>query len=119
MPGETELSGSGLAGVLAHNGNGAEMSLASPAAIAHICRKYHILEMAMFGSAARGDGTSASDIDLCVDFEPGYHPGLGWFDLEEELEALLGRPVDLNRKTLLKPLIRTEALRDAVLLYAA
>ena len=95
------------------------MSLASPAAIAHICRKYHILEMAMFGSVARGDGTSASDIDLCVDFEPGYHPGLGWFDLEEELEALLGRPVDLNRKTLLKPLIRTEALRDAVLLYAA
>ena len=58
-------------------------------------------------------------MDVFVEFEPGYHPGLGWFDLEEALEALLGRRVDLGRKSLLKPRVRREAIRDAVVLYAS
>ena len=48
----------------------------------------------MFGSVARGDETAASDIDFLVDFEPGS----SLFDLlhiSEELEQLLGVPVDV------------------------
>jgi predicted nucleotidyltransferase len=44
---------------------------------------------------------------------------MGFFDLEEELTALFGRRVDLGRKSLLKPLLRLSALRDAVVLYPA
>ena len=88
------------------------------ASIDAICRKYRVVEMAVFGSVARADARSDSDVDIYIEFEPGYHPGLGWFDLEEELERLFGRRVDLSRKSLLEPRVRRQALRDAVVLYA-
>lgn len=96
-----------------------ELRNTAGASIEEICRKYHIQELAVFGSVARSDDRSDSDVDVYVEFNPGYHPGLGWFDLEEALESLLGRRVDLSRKSLLKPRVRREALRDAVVLYAA
>ena len=68
--------------------------------------------------AARGEAGSESDVDVCIEFKPGHHPGVKWFDLEEELEARFVRRVDLSRKSLLKPHVRSEALRDAVVLYA-
>jgi predicted nucleotidyltransferase len=48
----------------------------------------------VFGSVARGDDTPDSDVDLLVAFEPGG----SLFDLlhlTPELEALLGRSVDV------------------------
>lgn len=50
--------------------------------------------ISVFGSVARGEETAASDIDFLVEFEPGS----SLFDLlhiSEELEALLGVPVDV------------------------
>lgn len=87
--------------------------------LAEICRRFEIRELAVFGSAARSDFHSGSDIDLMVEFRPGYHPGLGWFDLEEQLQAAFGRKVDLGQKALLKPRVRQEAERDRIVLYAA
>lgn len=87
--------------------------------LAEICRRYRIVELAVFGSAARGDMRPDSDVDVLVEFEPGAHPGLGLFRLEEELADLFGHPVDMTRKALLKPLVRPSALHDAVILYAA
>lgn len=100
----------------------ARMTLASgldiPAdTVADICRRYRIRELAIFGSAARGDMTSSSDVDVMVEFEPGYHPGLGWFDLEEDLARALGRKADITQKSLLKPRVRNSALKDAVVVY--
>ena len=89
----------------------------STAAVSEICSRYHIRQLALFGSVARGEAREESDVDVYVEFEAGFHPSLGWFDLEEELERLLGRHVDLSRKSLLKPRVRREALRDAVVLY--
>ncbi len=48
----------------------------------------------MFGSVARGDATSSSDIDLLVDFGPNSSL-LDLIHLEEALSALLGCSVDL------------------------
>jgi hypothetical protein len=96
--------------------SGIEVSAESVAAI---CARYRICELAVFGSAARGDMRPGSDVDILVEFEPGAHPGLGFFELEEELTELFGRRVGLGRKSLLKPLVRPSALRDAVVLYAA
>ena len=87
--------------------------------IADICRRYQIRELAIFGSAARGDMRPDSDVDIMIELEPGTHPGLGWFDLEEELEAAFGRKIDAMQKKLLKRHIRAEAEHDAVVLYAA
>ena len=96
-----------------------ELRSQSAASIEHLCRKYRIREMAVFGSVARAEDRGDSDVDIFVEFEPGYHPGLGWFDLEDELASLFGRQVDLSTKSLLKPRVKREALRDAVVLYAA
>ena len=38
--------------------------------IAEVCHWYQVKELAVFGSAARGDARPGSDIDLLVDFLP-------------------------------------------------
>jgi uncharacterized protein len=84
-----------------------------------LCQRFHVRELAVFGSLARGEARQDSDADVCIEFEDGYHPGLGWFELEEELERIFGRKVDLSRKLLLKARVRDTALRDALVLYEA
>jgi uncharacterized protein len=91
-------------------------------AIAEICRRYHVHELSVFGSAARGDMKPKSDIDILVEFEPDAPIGLWEFgDLEEELARLLGRKVDLVSKSKrgLKPRVKPHVLRDAKVVYAA
>jgi len=59
-----------------------------------IASRHHASRVRLFGSAARGDDRPDSDIDLLVDFDDGS----SLFDLmrmSRELEALLGRAVDV------------------------
>jgi predicted nucleotidyltransferase len=58
--------------------------------------------VALFGSVARGEEGPTSDVDFLVEFEPGS----SLFDLlhlQDELAALLGRPVDVVSVGGLKP----------------
>lgn len=87
--------------------------------ITEICRRYGVKEMAVFGSAARGDLGPESDIDIMVELLPGSRLGLDFFRMEEDLSALFGRKVDLGSKQSLKPRVRPHALRDARVIYAA
>ncbi|MAG36496.1 MAG: nucleotidyltransferase [Dehalococcoidia bacterium] len=60
------------------------------------CRKWQIVELALFGSVLRDDFRTDSDIDVLVAFAPNTHWSL--FDLvrmEEELTGILGQQVDL------------------------
>lgn len=85
-----------------------------------ICQRYHVRELSIFGSAARGELKPNSDVDLLVDFEPQARIGLlELAGLIEDLSALIGRPVDVAVKPALKPLVRSEVLADARVLYAA
>jgi len=89
-------------------------------AIAEICRIHQVKELSLFGSAARGEMRPDSDFDLLVDFLPGARPGLlGVSAMARELSDLLGRRVDLAVKPALKPLIRSNVLAEARLIYAA
>src|SRR5437016_241418 len=73
-------------------------------ALAELCRRYEIKELALFGSAARGEIGPESDIDILVEFEPGASIGMVRFEsLAEELESLAGCRVDLVTKRGLKP----------------
>lgn len=88
--------------------------------ICEICRRYRVRELAIFGSALREDFGPNSDIDLLVEFEPDARIGfieLG--EIEQELEALLGRPVELVPKSGLRPLLREEVLTNARVLCAS
>jgi predicted nucleotidyltransferase len=90
------------------------------AELRHICERYQVRELAVFGSAARGDLRPNSDLDLLVDFAPEAEIGFIAFNrLAEELSALLGRKVDLVPKAGLKAAIRNQVLAEARLLYAA
>ena len=96
---------------------GAELSLDR---LAQICARYSVRELAVFGSAARGEMRPESDVDLLVDFKPEARLGLVQFArLSEELEGAIGRTVDLVTKPGLKPWLRPSVLREARLLYAA
>ena len=65
-------------------------------AIERFCRRWQITELALFGSVL-GDGFGPeSDIDFLVTFAPEARwTLLDLVDMEQELEALLGRGVDL------------------------
>lgn len=89
-------------------------------ALVALCQKYFVRELSLFGSAARGDMTPASDIDLLVEFIPDAKVDLLDFaGLMLDLTQLVGRKVDLVSKNGLKARIRSSVLQDARLLYAA
>ena len=78
------------------------------AKLAEVCRRYHVLELSVFGSAARGEMRPESDIDLLVEFLPGAKVDLfDYSGLMLDLSKLIGRKVDLVSKKGLKPLIRS------------
>jgi hypothetical protein len=89
-------------------------------ALAALCGRFGVSELALFGSALRDDFRPESDIDVLVSFAPEVHVGfLTLARLRRELEELLGRRVDLVPKAGLKPLIRPEVLAQARTIYAA
>ena len=81
------------------------------------CQKHHIRSLAIFGSFVRNDYGPKSDIDVLVDFEPGFTPGFDFFSIEAELSELLGRKVDLQTTSFLSPEVRQSALSEAVTVY--
>ncbi len=66
-----------------------------PNRLADICAKHHVARLELFGSFVLGDASRGSDLDILVTFEPGAKVGLGIVALQQELEVLFGRPVDL------------------------
>lgn len=87
--------------------------------LAELCLKYGIAELDAFGSVARGSAGPDSDVDLLYVRVPGNDLGMDYFALQEELEELFGRPVDLVPKDGLHNVIRDQVLADAQVLYAA
>ncbi len=81
------------------------------AALPDLYARYSVTGLSVFGSFARGEQTAKSDVDLLVEFE--QVPGWEFVALADELEALLGRKVDLGRAKYVKPAIRDSVLRDA------
>ena len=87
-------------------------------ALAVVCRRYGVKELAVFGSAARNEMSPESDLDLLVEFAPGERVGVFRFEaLAEELRSLAGRRVDLVTKRGLKPWIRPQVIKDARVIY--
>ena len=89
----------------------------SPHKIEQFCQKHHIRKLAFFGSVVRDDFGPQSDIDVLVEFEPGYTPGFDFFLIEAELSNLLERKVDLQTANFLSSEIRLSALAEAVTAY--
>jgi len=88
------------------------------ATILAVARRHGAESVAVFGSRARDEAGPASDVDLLVRFEPG-RTLLDFAGLKNELEDLLGCPVDLVTEGALSPYLREQVLATAKPLEAA
>ncbi len=76
-----------------------------------VLKHYDVARAAIFGSYARGENQKASDIDILVEFK-GEKSLLDLAGLKIELEAILGREVDVLTYNSLHPLIRERILAE-------
>jgi predicted nucleotidyltransferase len=77
--------------------------------------KYHVSQLGIFGSYARGDYNSASDIDIIVEYS--QKPSLfGLIELQDYLSDRLQMKVDLVTKDGLKPQIKEKILAEVIYL---
>ena len=67
-------------------------------------RKYPLSNIELFGSYARNEQNPESDIDVMVEFSEPI--GIEFVDLLIELEAILGKPVDLINKKSIRPRLK-------------
>jgi uncharacterized protein len=80
-----------------------------------ILERYQAANPRVFGSVARGDATSESDIDLLVDLMPGGgNELLRVAGIAEELSGLLGTRVDVVAASLLRGAVSASAFADSV-----
>jgi predicted nucleotidyltransferase len=88
-----------------------EALLVHRATIHQIVQRHHAENPRIFGSAARGNDRDGSDLDILVD----PLPGMTLFDVGgiiDELEKLLGVPVDVLTPGALSPALSESVSRD-------
>ena len=89
-------------------------------AVSAFCRRPHITRLALLCSVLRDDFGPDSDVDVLVEFQAGYVPGLSFVSIEREFSGLLhGRRVDMVTPKFLNPRIREHVLDSAEPLYVA
>lgn len=91
--------------------------------IAALCRRFGVQRLDLFGSAASGGfDPRRSDFDFLVDLGEQSSAAYveAYFGLQESLESLLGRPVDLvTDRSLTNPYLRHNILQSRQPVYAA
>lgn len=80
--------------------------------IQRIAAKHGACNVRVFGSVVRGEAGPESDVDFLIDVAP---PTSAWFPggLIVDLEALLGRRIDIVIEDALHPALRDRVLREA------
>jgi uncharacterized protein len=96
----------------------------SPERISEICRRWKIKQLAIFGSAGRGQLQPDSDIDLLVTFASDADWSLfDHYRIESEFVELFAREVDLTSRRAVEEnpnwICRKEILDSAKVIYAA
>lgn len=77
-----------------------------------IARRRGASSLRVFGSMARGDARSDSDVDLLVTLDPGVS-GLALGGIAADVQELLGRRVDVLTEAALHPGLRAHVLATA------
>jgi predicted nucleotidyltransferase len=78
-----------------------------------LAKQYGVKSLSLFGSVARDEATSISDVDVIVEFSRpvGY---FGLFALQDHLEKMLGCSVDLGTPDSLKPRVRERMMGELI-----
>ena len=95
-----------------------------PDKVAAFCKRWQIVELALFGSVLRDDFGPESDVDVLVRFD--RQAGHTLFDLvqmQDELSAALGRQADVTERVAVEQspnyIRRRAILQSAETIYAA
>jgi predicted nucleotidyltransferase len=83
------------------------------ALIREIASRHGVVDVRLFGSHVRGEAASDSDLDLLIRLERG-HGFRDFIDFCDELEAALGRNVDVVLEDGLSRFMRDRVLAEAV-----
>lgn len=83
--------------------------------VLRIAEQHGAHNVRIFGSVARGEASSTSDVDVLVELEPGRSL-LDLGGLLMDLQDLLGLPVDVVTEKGLRDRIRERVLKEATLL---
>ena len=76
--------------------------------------KHHVTKIALFGSYARNEQNSKSDIDILVEFETGQETFDNYMDLKFCLEELFGLKVDLVIFDSVKPSMKSNIMENII-----
>lgn len=85
-----------------------------------LCVKYHVAELYLFGSFARGEISDRSDIDFLVRFSGVKSSEYfdNYMDYKESLEKLFSRKIDLVEiQTIKNPVLKKSIDRNKIQLY--
>ena len=91
----------------------AELLAAQRDSILRLAQRHGARNVRVFGSVARGDSTSASDVDFLVEMEDGRSL-LDLVGLWQDLQDLLGTEVDVISEGGISPYLRAKILAEAV-----
>ena len=82
-----------------------------------ILRKHGAKRIEIFGSLARGDATTKSDIDVIVEFKERKSL-LELVGIEQELEEKLGKKIDLLTREAISPYLINRIKKEAKVIFS-
>lgn len=90
--------------------------------IIEVCKRFHVRKLWVFGSILTQHFRQESDVDFCVDFDWNSIPLLesanNFFGLQESLEKIFNRPIDIVDDSSVKnPYFRAELNETRKLIY--
>ena len=80
--------------------------------------KHPVLKAYLFGSEARGEAKEDSDIDILVELDYEQKIGLGFIQMQFDLQELLARRVDLVSANGLSKYVQPIIDKEKKLIYA-
>ena len=86
------------------------------ALIQAVLGKYPIKRASLFGSYARQEARTDSDIDILVEFSSSISL-IQFVTIQLELEDTLGKKVDLVELSTLKPQLKANILKEQMVIY--
>ncbi len=86
-------------------------------ALESVLRHRGVASLHLFGSTARDEAGTDSDVDVFVELNPDSRLGFGFFGLGEVLEAGVGRRVDFTTRAGLHELLRDRIEREAIRVF--
>lgn len=80
-----------------------------------LVERFGITAISLFGSVARGEDTAESDIDFVVSFSPEHDKYMNFLNLNDFLEELFERKVDLLTERSIHPKLKPFITSDRIL----